>query len=1085
MKKYTQTFLIPLFLVIFPHNIHASSIKDQVAPSTPVTSIAPSGFHPGTQLITTSDLNVRQTAGGFSSPIVGQQSTGATGTVLSGLQRTADGFVWVPVDFDIGVDGWVASAFIAQIHTTSSDSNTIKRSTDSLTIHPKLNTSPARLATPFMTDIQPGTGKLLPPFSVVGPQAGLDAYSTFATKGPGIRDWSQKFNYAASEGRAYYAGGNHGVPHKFNDLWTFDLGLNQWEMQHAPDQGVSTLHAYAATVWDDKAKRYIWFEDLNTPNKSFHWPLKNASGVVDPEINIVQWSQATGKWTALPVDKNIKTGSSNAALLFPETDQLWLYSSMWQAPVGINVVELAGINEGRVTEVATNRETYHNVDAPGLSPLLFYSRTTGKIFAGEDKSLFVYDIPTKTWTRTDNFWPGAVITNLATSAYSERHDKFYFHSVVNKASRSAQNPGIFWSYDPLSHEIEVIDIPGMFSGIQETIMYYDESRDLLVIYQDDTERVFVYRPSTPSAYRESVPVPDLLAGATAITPTTPLSPTTSTPSNSASTVNNSFFDPPVTINENFGIKDLAEKIWCPDGNGSFKRIARYSDLPNDPIGDGKNDCYMEAFDTTVFTTNGQPIQGCSNLDLSKFPGHTCNEIRTVEEFSSKQIIDNSVSILMNDIFLPRGKTAWIGTRNSSHWLIGLYDPATMRPVHIESEGQPISWNSTAPVNILQMMNLRITTDAHCAGNSGTKGTENNFVGQSITGKCGSRFMIAGFESMPSSSTFDVADQTIYEADDKIYLKNILVKAKNSHTVYLDRNYINWIEDSIFLGSRTGGNHPAKLTAKNVIVRNAVFSNTGAQGQSYIDPDPEWKGTKAGLAPLSLAACSRVSLDGLTILSRYVEGSSNSTAIQWQDRDALGAGCDLPMGYYPNAYPTKPYYGPVIYNGQRFESNPYWTSAFWAGIDETKPLTDPGMITSYVTNTEIIQTYEDKDQWQPHIYALLTAGTVPTTRPDSSTGSGWIFPEHSPDWKELTRIVVSGNCLDNGILVKNMTRMYPHVYTNSLPFGAGRISPVDNTDKFIMVGTNQCANKESPAPEVIQARDAWINTLEQPPWLNWK
>ena len=43
---------------------------------------------------------------------MGTQSTGAVGTVLSLNPASADGYIWVPVNFNSGVDGWVAEDFL-------------------------------------------------------------------------------------------------------------------------------------------------------------------------------------------------------------------------------------------------------------------------------------------------------------------------------------------------------------------------------------------------------------------------------------------------------------------------------------------------------------------------------------------------------------------------------------------------------------------------------------------------------------------------------------------------------------------------------------------------------------------------------------------------------------------------------------------------------------------------------------------------------------------------------------------------------------------------------------------------------------
>jgi len=43
--------------------------------------------------------------------------------------------------------------------------------------------------------------------------------------------------YAADRGTALYAGGNHRVPHRMNDVWEYHLGSNTWHLLYSPDGG--------------------------------------------------------------------------------------------------------------------------------------------------------------------------------------------------------------------------------------------------------------------------------------------------------------------------------------------------------------------------------------------------------------------------------------------------------------------------------------------------------------------------------------------------------------------------------------------------------------------------------------------------------------------------------------------------------------------------------------------------------------------------------------------------------------------------------------------------------------------------------
>jgi hypothetical protein len=68
---------------------------------------------------------------------------------------------------------------------------------------------------------------------------GMDNY------GPGQRDYCNKMAYAASRQTALYAGGNHQVPHRMNDVWEYHLGSNTWHLLYAPDGGNPGKHKAA------------------------------------------------------------------------------------------------------------------------------------------------------------------------------------------------------------------------------------------------------------------------------------------------------------------------------------------------------------------------------------------------------------------------------------------------------------------------------------------------------------------------------------------------------------------------------------------------------------------------------------------------------------------------------------------------------------------------------------------------------------------------------------------------------------------------------------------------------------------------
>lgn len=96
---------------------------------------------------------------------------------------------------------------------------------------------PAILAT--LKSLGPNTAAVLPPVKV---ECGDEQRFGFPRFGPGQRDYCNKMPYAPDRGTALYAGGNHMVPHRMNDVWEYHLGSNTWHMLYAPDGGNAGEH---------------------------------------------------------------------------------------------------------------------------------------------------------------------------------------------------------------------------------------------------------------------------------------------------------------------------------------------------------------------------------------------------------------------------------------------------------------------------------------------------------------------------------------------------------------------------------------------------------------------------------------------------------------------------------------------------------------------------------------------------------------------------------------------------------------------------------------------------------------------------
>lgn len=83
--------------------------------------------------------------------------------------------------------------------------------------------------------LEPNHAVLLGKANVVGEFNETARHWELDKTGPKGRDFTIKMVWAPERKRALFCGANHGVPHRLNDVWEFDLGALTWHMLYAPD----------------------------------------------------------------------------------------------------------------------------------------------------------------------------------------------------------------------------------------------------------------------------------------------------------------------------------------------------------------------------------------------------------------------------------------------------------------------------------------------------------------------------------------------------------------------------------------------------------------------------------------------------------------------------------------------------------------------------------------------------------------------------------------------------------------------------------------------------------------------------------
>lgn len=98
---------------------------------------------------------------------------------------------------------------------------------------PTLESKPA--VTDKLAALKPNHAVLLGKADVVGEFNATARQYDLDKTGPRGRDYSIKMCWAPDRRRALFCGANHGVPHRLNDVWEFDLPSRTWVLLYPPD----------------------------------------------------------------------------------------------------------------------------------------------------------------------------------------------------------------------------------------------------------------------------------------------------------------------------------------------------------------------------------------------------------------------------------------------------------------------------------------------------------------------------------------------------------------------------------------------------------------------------------------------------------------------------------------------------------------------------------------------------------------------------------------------------------------------------------------------------------------------------------
>jgi hypothetical protein len=367
----------------------------------------------------------------------------------------------------------------------------------------------------------------LPPIKCVGEWNDVSRKYAMEKFGPCGRDYCLKAAWMPDRKRAFYCGANHGVPHRLNDAWEYDLPSNTWVMLFAPDpsnaEGVMEIKECDVQDRNGKVEKLKMVQTKRGgPTHYGHtwWGL-----TYEPEMKAALWMNAGNSWGGTEAYLKQELGTDAGIYHGPPLWAFYPYEKKWKlmatakpypAPACAGameyVPELGGafwfysggmwVYESRANawkEVKLKGlPPSHNKEYPQAEAVMCYDPDTKTVVAHLgmkdliDKSTWHFDVATGNWSKVLDAPKGS------TEVPSGFDGSMPFgYDPVAKVCLLYEcfTPDHMWTYSVKEKKWAKAKINGP-AGPQwpNLIAYHDPERNVFVVHKADAAgKVWVYR----------------------------------------------------------------------------------------------------------------------------------------------------------------------------------------------------------------------------------------------------------------------------------------------------------------------------------------------------------------------------------------------------------------------------------------------------------------------------------------------------------------------------------------------------------------------------------------------------------------
>jgi hypothetical protein len=369
-------------------------------------------------------------------------------------------------------------------------------------IQPPLDPDPAVVA--IVESLGPNESAYLPQLSTTGPiNAEMQSYDMHV-RGPRRRDYSLKWVWAADRRRALFCGENAGVPHRFNDVWEYDLAANTWVLLYEPDADFNKLNSNTSQPYGTIVGGYLltmkggpfdpvhsWWQISYEPNMgALLWVMGNYNKCGYPDWSVPVWGKLwmfayypnKNRWEHFGVSNDSPPGQ-NASILeyLPGRNKVLWYTNSWKG----STTSLFDHTTAAWTEQVGEADIDGNPSCPSTEAVAAYAPDRDVVFAhrgdeGSTRVTYSYDVAAHEWSRL-----------LSTTDAPVGHDAKggMVYDPITKSPLINYNG--LWSYSVGDNAWSVITPNG--PAAPNGLMCFNLQYNVLMI-DNSQGRIWVYRP---------------------------------------------------------------------------------------------------------------------------------------------------------------------------------------------------------------------------------------------------------------------------------------------------------------------------------------------------------------------------------------------------------------------------------------------------------------------------------------------------------------------------------------------------------------------------------------------------------------